>query len=366
MAAGLPLPGMVWAHGYVQWGGAKVSKSEGTSVSLDEAIEYRGPDALRWFLLREVGFENDGDFSFERFDSRYDGDLANGFGNLAARVTAMIEKYPRGRRPGCRQRQLNLKTEIARSCGRIQCVDQYARAMDEIDLEGRGAEEVTRLVQLMPTTTSSQAAHVGAGQAGRRRGPRRGAGVARPLPAPSLGNGIAFHARQGPGALDRTWLVQRGSPEDSNGSTCIPAGPRWCSSRQAGKPLPEARSLADWFRLAAQAAAQRSGQHHPPGYGGARCRDSVPASQQPRLARHRRYSRRKQRVRPHPHDQWRAPERRRAEQGCREMAGHPERAGQADLASARGETLAHRGVFCACGEKLGKVEQVAQGAVSRP
>ena len=87
---------MVWAHGYVQWGGAKVSKSEGTSVSLDEAIDRHGPDALRWFLLREVGFENDGDFSLERFDARYDGDLANGLGNLAARVTAMLEKYRGG------------------------------------------------------------------------------------------------------------------------------------------------------------------------------------------------------------------------------------------------------------------------------
>jgi methionyl-tRNA synthetase len=99
LSAGLELPRMVWAHGYVQWGGAKVSKSEGTSVSLDEAIDYRGPDALRWFLLREVGFENDGDFSFERFDARYDGDLANGLGNLASRVTAMLVKYREGTVP---------------------------------------------------------------------------------------------------------------------------------------------------------------------------------------------------------------------------------------------------------------------------
>jgi methionyl-tRNA synthetase len=99
LAAGVELPRMVWAHGYVQWGGAKVSKSEGTSVSLDEAIAYRGPDALRWFLLREVGFENDGDFSFDRFDARYEGDLANGLGNLASRATAMIVKYRDGAIP---------------------------------------------------------------------------------------------------------------------------------------------------------------------------------------------------------------------------------------------------------------------------
>ena len=132
---------MVWAHGYVQWGGAKVSKSEGTSVSLDEAIEYRGPDALRWFLLREVGFENDGDFSFERFDSRYDGDLANGLGNLAARVTAMIEKYRGGVVPAP---QPDRRTEPLEIAG-IQCVGRYAEAMDATDLKG-AAEEISSLV----------------------------------------------------------------------------------------------------------------------------------------------------------------------------------------------------------------------------
>jgi len=54
---------MVWAHGYVQWGGAKASKSSGGTLSVDVAIDYHGADALRYFLLREVGFENDGDFT---------------------------------------------------------------------------------------------------------------------------------------------------------------------------------------------------------------------------------------------------------------------------------------------------------------
>ncbi len=137
MAAGLPLPGMVWAHGYVQWGGAKVSKSEGTSISLDEAIERHGPDALRWFLLREVGFENDGDFSLERFDARYDGDLANGLGNLAARTTAMLEKYRAGIVPVGAAESLDISGD--------QCVAGYAKAMATIDLKG-GAEEISQLV----------------------------------------------------------------------------------------------------------------------------------------------------------------------------------------------------------------------------
>ena len=77
LSAGVALPREVWAHGYVQWEGTKMSKTEGTAVSLDEAIGRHGPDALRYFLLREVGFEADGNFTWERFDERYIADLAD-------------------------------------------------------------------------------------------------------------------------------------------------------------------------------------------------------------------------------------------------------------------------------------------------
>src|SRR5207247_2118933 len=96
LAAGLELPRLVWAHGYVQWEGAKMSKTAGTAVSLDAAIERYGADALRYFLLREVGFTNDGDFTWERFDARYESDLANTLGNLVKRSLDMIHRY-RGR-----------------------------------------------------------------------------------------------------------------------------------------------------------------------------------------------------------------------------------------------------------------------------
>lgn len=130
MAAGVELPREVWAHGYVQWGGAKVSKSEGTAVSLDEAIGRHGPDALRWFLLREVGFENDGDFSWERFEARYTSDLADGLGNLASRVTAMVEKYRNGVVPSAGDSATVLDDAGATSLA------AYADAMDAIDLKG--------------------------------------------------------------------------------------------------------------------------------------------------------------------------------------------------------------------------------------
>lgn len=93
LAAGLALPRMVWAHGYVQWEGAKMSKTAGTAVSVAAAIERHGADALRYFLLREVGFENDGNFTWDRFDARYAADLADTLGNLVSRTLAMVDRY---------------------------------------------------------------------------------------------------------------------------------------------------------------------------------------------------------------------------------------------------------------------------------
>jgi len=95
-AAGLPLPERVWGHGFVLLNGERFSKSAGVRLDLDEAIDRFGPDAFRYFLLREVPFDADGAFSWERFEERYNADLANSWGNLASRVIAMVEKYRGG------------------------------------------------------------------------------------------------------------------------------------------------------------------------------------------------------------------------------------------------------------------------------
>jgi methionyl-tRNA synthetase len=92
-SAGIALPRQVWAHGFVNVAGERFSKSAGVKLDLGEAIERYGPDAFRYFLLREVPFDGDGNFSFERFDDRYNADLANAWGNLASRVIAMVERY---------------------------------------------------------------------------------------------------------------------------------------------------------------------------------------------------------------------------------------------------------------------------------
>jgi methionyl-tRNA synthetase len=138
LAADVALPRRVWVHGYVQWGGAKMSKTAGTAVSLEGAIERHGADALRYFLLREIGFENDGNFSWERFDARYTADLADTVGNLASRVLAMVQRYRNGTVPRDASGYATpLETDARRS------LETYARAMDALALEDGAAELVT-------------------------------------------------------------------------------------------------------------------------------------------------------------------------------------------------------------------------------
>ena len=98
-AAGLPGPEHVFAHGFVSLRGERFSKSAGVGLDLDEAIDRFGPDAFRYFLLREIPFDADGSFSWERFEERYTADLANAFGNLASRTIAMIDRYCGGAIP---------------------------------------------------------------------------------------------------------------------------------------------------------------------------------------------------------------------------------------------------------------------------
>ncbi len=95
-AAEVELPDRVWGHGFVLFGGERFSKSAGVRLDLYEAIDRFGPDAFRYFLLREVPFDADGTFSWERFEERYNADLANAWGNLASRVIAVVEKYRAG------------------------------------------------------------------------------------------------------------------------------------------------------------------------------------------------------------------------------------------------------------------------------
>jgi len=99
MAAGLAMPKAIVAHGWLLFEESKMSKSRGNIVRTETILDVLGADALRYFLLREVVFGQDGSFSFDALVQRYNSDLANGLGNLASRTLTMINRYFKGEVP---------------------------------------------------------------------------------------------------------------------------------------------------------------------------------------------------------------------------------------------------------------------------
>jgi methionyl-tRNA synthetase len=99
LAAGLPLPKSVIAHGWLLFEESKMSKSRGNIVRAETVIDVMGNDALRYFLLREIVFGQDGSFSFDALVQRYNSDLANDLGNLSSRTLTMINRYFNGSVP---------------------------------------------------------------------------------------------------------------------------------------------------------------------------------------------------------------------------------------------------------------------------
>ncbi len=92
MSAGLPNSKQVFIHGFITANGQKMSKSLGNVIDPAELVDKYGTDATRYFMLRELPPTEDGDFSYEKFEERYNADLAKGIGNLAARVTTIAQK----------------------------------------------------------------------------------------------------------------------------------------------------------------------------------------------------------------------------------------------------------------------------------
>ena len=129
MAAGLPVPGKVFAHGWLLVGGEKMSKSKLTGIAPETITDHFGVDAFRYYFLRAIPFGSDGSFSWEDMGARYTSELANDFGNLASRIIAMIEKYCDGAIPAV-ARDEELATLLATS------VERADVAMCALDFQG--------------------------------------------------------------------------------------------------------------------------------------------------------------------------------------------------------------------------------------
>ena len=138
MAARLPLPRSIIAHGWLLFEESKMSKSRGNIVRAETILDVLGSDALRYFLLREVVFGQDGSFSFDALVGRYNSDLAHGLGNLASRSLAMIGRYFKGELPalppeGESEREIARHAEATiRQTNSLFEQYQFSRALESI------------------------------------------------------------------------------------------------------------------------------------------------------------------------------------------------------------------------------------------
>jgi methionyl-tRNA synthetase len=134
MAAEIELPKRLFVHGYLLMGGEKMSKSLGNVLDPFEVIERFGSDALRFYLLREVPFGQDGSVSSAAFEQRYESELANELGNLASRTTSMVGRYLEGHIPDG-EVDAALVRDFAGLCERVEGhIDraELTLALDEI------------------------------------------------------------------------------------------------------------------------------------------------------------------------------------------------------------------------------------------
>lgn len=141
MAAGLPLPKKIVVHGWLLFEQDKMSKSRGNIVRAETVVDVLGNDALRYFLLREVVFGQDGSFSFDALVQRYNSDLANDLGNLSSRTLSMIARYFREQIPYPSAKAsrsasddsiAHLAGEVIQNTNELYAGFQFSRALESV------------------------------------------------------------------------------------------------------------------------------------------------------------------------------------------------------------------------------------------
>jgi methionyl-tRNA synthetase len=139
MAAELPLPKQIFAHGFLLFENDKMSKSRGNIVRTGPIVDVIGIEALRYFLFREIVFGQDGAFSYDALVNRYNSELANGLGNLASRTLTMIKQYRDGAIPEPSAAESTL-APAARNA-----IDQAVRAFDGFEFS-KGLEAIWNML----------------------------------------------------------------------------------------------------------------------------------------------------------------------------------------------------------------------------
>ncbi|MGC9125651.1 MAG: methionine--tRNA ligase, partial [Caldisericaceae bacterium] len=161
LSYGLPLPKQIFAHGFWNFEGSKMSKSLGNVVNPEEFVDKfmkvasiskeKAVDALRYYLTREVNFGFDGDFKIDTFFGRYNSDLANDFGNLLNRTVSMLHKYREGVVP---QKPVSFDEELKAFIENK--IAEYYSSMDNYNLSG-GLEAAWGIVDYLNNYIQVQA-----------------------------------------------------------------------------------------------------------------------------------------------------------------------------------------------------------------
>ena len=196
MAAGLELPEHVFVHGYLLMEGEKMSKSLGNVLDPFEVIERFGADALRFYLLRDVSFGQDGSVSTAAFEQRYETELANELGNLANRTISMLLRY----RDGVVSQPVAIDPALAADFAGLP--EQVAALIDRAELTV-ALEEIWQRVRRLNRYVEERAPFRLAKDERRRRRAEHGARQPRRGPALRDGAAVAVPARTRPGGCCR-------------------------------------------------------------------------------------------------------------------------------------------------------------------